>query len=338
MSHPKISVIVPILNGGPFIRDCLSFLKAQTYRDFEIIAVIDTRSTDNSLELMQEGLKEFPASQILLQDKGYRQGGNRNIGLAVAQGDYLWFCDVDDAPVPTFLESMNIVLDLTDADFACCNFTNVGPNGLIKKKKEQTQIRILNQEQAIEFCNLGKMPIAPWGKMFKTGFLKENHIEFEDIGAEDVLFTYVCLKACSKVSVYDKELYAYRQTPNSVCRATIKPDLRGQEEIASYGRVDEIFPDNRDVLIHSAIMKMRSSMHMTYRSAIAYAKSDVNRYNYDHYLKGYFEAGWNRRLPRLYFIAVRSYIKLVYKRNGSRGVNMRTDLGYLIPYPQNQTR
>ena len=335
MSNPKISVIIPILNGEPFIKDCLSFLKAQSFRDFEIIAVIDTRSSDKSLELMQEGLKEFPFSQILLQDKGYRQGGNRNVGLNVAQGEYLWFYDVDDAPTPFFLESMNTVLDLTGADFACCNFRNVGKKKKIKKAKEQTQIRILNQEEAITFCNLGKMPIAPWGKVFRTDFLKENHIEFQDIGAEDVLFTYVCLKACRKVSVYDKELYAYRQTQNSICRSTIKPDLRGQEEIASYCRVDEIFQDNWDVLVHSAVMKMRSSTHMTFKSAITYAKSDINRYNYDHYLKGFFEAGWNLHLPRLYFLAVRVYIKLVYKRNGSRGVNMKTDLGNLVPYASN---
>ena len=45
--QPKVSVIVAVYNVAPFLEKCLTSLKAQTLKDFEVI-LVDDGSTDNS--------------------------------------------------------------------------------------------------------------------------------------------------------------------------------------------------------------------------------------------------------------------------------------------------
>ncbi|MDO5449142.1 MAG: glycosyltransferase family 2 protein, partial [Clostridia bacterium] len=49
----KVSVIVPVYNKGPYLRECLDSLVHQTLRDIEILCV-DDGSTDESPEILRE--------------------------------------------------------------------------------------------------------------------------------------------------------------------------------------------------------------------------------------------------------------------------------------------
>lgn len=50
---PKISIIVPVYNVAPYLRQCLDSLVGQTYRNIEIIC-IDDGSTDGSGEMLNQ--------------------------------------------------------------------------------------------------------------------------------------------------------------------------------------------------------------------------------------------------------------------------------------------
>ena len=82
-----VSVIVPIRNGAPFLKDCIGFLKAQTYPNYELILVVDDSSYDETVEMSREILKDFDKSTLIVQDKGLKLSGNRNIGLDAAHGE-----------------------------------------------------------------------------------------------------------------------------------------------------------------------------------------------------------------------------------------------------------
>ena len=49
---PKVSVIMPVYNVEPYLRQCLDSVVNQTLREIEIICV-DDGSTDNSLEILK---------------------------------------------------------------------------------------------------------------------------------------------------------------------------------------------------------------------------------------------------------------------------------------------
>ena len=48
-----VSIIIPLYNNRRFISKCVQSLQEQTYKNIEII-VIDDRSTDDSLQIVQK--------------------------------------------------------------------------------------------------------------------------------------------------------------------------------------------------------------------------------------------------------------------------------------------
>ena len=48
-----VSIIIPLYNNRRFIKKCVQSLQEQTYKNIEII-VIDDRSTDDSLQIVQK--------------------------------------------------------------------------------------------------------------------------------------------------------------------------------------------------------------------------------------------------------------------------------------------
>lgn len=97
---PLISVILPVYNGGPFLRQTLEALLAQTLEDFELI-VINDGSTDDSeatiLSFNDPRIHYFPQP-----NQGFIFSLNR--GIAAARGQYIARIDADDVCLPERFE------------------------------------------------------------------------------------------------------------------------------------------------------------------------------------------------------------------------------------------
>lgn len=105
---PKVSVIVINWNGLDLTRNCLKFLKRNTYyRNVEFI-VIDNGSTDGSYETLK---REFPWSKHirLFPNKGYSNGANAGIGHA--KGKYILLMNNDVQVTKGWLKTIVKVLD-----------------------------------------------------------------------------------------------------------------------------------------------------------------------------------------------------------------------------------
>lgn len=85
----RFSVIIPTHNAEKFISKGLDSIKAQSFRDFELIVVCD-RCTDNT-----KAIAESYGAKTIDVDYG-RDGLSRNTGLDVAQGEYIIWSDDDD--------------------------------------------------------------------------------------------------------------------------------------------------------------------------------------------------------------------------------------------------
>ena len=93
----KFSIIVPVYNVMPYIKECLDSLVTQNYENYEI-CIVDDGSTDGSGEICDEYKNKFPCIKLLHQPN---QGVSvaRNNALDMASGDYIWFVDADDSIV-----------------------------------------------------------------------------------------------------------------------------------------------------------------------------------------------------------------------------------------------
>lgn len=89
MSRPRFSLIIPAHNEEHYIEQCLQSVGAQTFTDFETILVAD-RCTDRTEELARNlGYTPISAEAGSL-------GRARNVGMDLAQGEYILFLDSDD--------------------------------------------------------------------------------------------------------------------------------------------------------------------------------------------------------------------------------------------------
>jgi glycosyltransferase involved in cell wall biosynthesis len=96
--NPLVSVVIPVHNGGHYLRAALESVFAQTYRAFEVI-VVDDGSADDSGVIAQS----FPEVRYIHQaNQGVAAA--RNNGLAVARGEYFAFLDQDDLWMPDKLK------------------------------------------------------------------------------------------------------------------------------------------------------------------------------------------------------------------------------------------
>lgn len=106
---PKITVLLPIFNAENYIESCLSSLIAQTFKDFEIIAINDG-STDRTLKILERfAIKEKRLKIINQENNGLIKTLNR--GLELASGKYLARIDSDDIAHQERLEIQANYLD-----------------------------------------------------------------------------------------------------------------------------------------------------------------------------------------------------------------------------------
>lgn len=90
MTHARISVIIPVHNGGDAFAACVDALAGSAVKPHEII-VVDDRSSDGAPELA----KRLGAS--ILMSAGPGPANARNTGARAATGDVLFFLDADVA-------------------------------------------------------------------------------------------------------------------------------------------------------------------------------------------------------------------------------------------------
>ncbi|MGH7924223.1 MAG: glycosyltransferase family 2 protein [Candidatus Binatus sp.] len=96
---PRVSVIIPVYNGALTVGGAIESVLAQTFADFEIIA-IDNGSHDGSREV----LAQYSGRVKILEESKRGPSAARNTGVRASSGEYLGFLDADDWWRPTFLE------------------------------------------------------------------------------------------------------------------------------------------------------------------------------------------------------------------------------------------
>lgn len=111
---PLISVILPVFNGEKYIDEAVRSVLAQTFTNFELIAINDG-STDSTLEIL--GRLQSEDERIIVvnrANKGLVE--TLNEGIAVAKGVWLARMDADDISVSHRFERQLQWLQETGAD------------------------------------------------------------------------------------------------------------------------------------------------------------------------------------------------------------------------------
>ena len=105
---PKVTVLLPVYNNAPFLRDALESTLRQTWTDLEVLA-IDDGSTDGTLAL----LRSFNDERLRIVEHPKNLGliATLNEGITSATGEYIARMDGDDIMAPERLAEQIAYLD-----------------------------------------------------------------------------------------------------------------------------------------------------------------------------------------------------------------------------------
>ena len=216
---PIFSIIVPVYNVAPWLRECLDSIAMQTLRDWECVCV-DDGSTDESGVILDEYAAKDPRFKVIHQaNTGVSSARNR--ALDCISGRYFTFVDGDDAIVPDSLECFAGVFRETGTDGILCapydDFLSISewktaPNGITILVKDIKPPALLTS------------PYAPNGYTVSRAY---RHSTFESIRfppdietAEDTRYQFDCLALPAHWCVVRKKYYAYRRgRPGSASRS-----------------------------------------------------------------------------------------------------------------------
>lgn len=169
-----VSVIVPVYNSSAYLQKCVDAVLSQSYANLEVI-LVDDGSTDNSWEMIKEFEKNDP------RVKGFHKENNgsssaRNLGIEVATGEYICFCDSDDYYEPQIVDSLSKVFDeYPEAVIAQCMAVCRNENGELFSGPLKDSGKIVKETSTEYFrellLHLGDSSFCT--KMIKSDFMKK---------------------------------------------------------------------------------------------------------------------------------------------------------------------
>ena len=100
---PIVTVVMPVHNASSYVREAIQSIQKQSVRSIEII-LVDDASTDGSTHILQNAAKNDERIQLVVNEHNKGNYPSRNIGLAMAKGEFVAVMDSDDIAYPQRLE------------------------------------------------------------------------------------------------------------------------------------------------------------------------------------------------------------------------------------------
>lgn len=163
-----ISVIIPLYNRQKTIIKTLDSLKAQTYKDFEVI-IINDGSTDDSEQVVAKYLQQNSGSNAYSFFNQTNQGAPaaRNRGFKESKGDFLLFCDADAKLEPIALEIMLEALKRNpEASYAYSSF-NWGKKLFKLDEFNPEQLKKMPCIHSMSLIRRADFPVSGWDESLK---------------------------------------------------------------------------------------------------------------------------------------------------------------------------
>lgn len=110
--NPLVSVIVPVYNAAPYLRETLDSILSSTYRPIEVV-MVDDGSRDDSLTIAQTYCKQHIECRVI-QQENRGVSAARNTAINAAKGVYILPVDADDKIADKFIEKAVDVINRDD--------------------------------------------------------------------------------------------------------------------------------------------------------------------------------------------------------------------------------
>lgn len=215
---PLISVVVPIYNVEMYLERCIDSIRQQTYSKLEII-LVDDGSLDNCGAICDR-YKEKDNRIKVVHKKNGGLSDARNVGITVAQGEYLTCIDSDDFVSPYFVENLWDAAKEYNCDIATSWFVKYceGDNVPLTNKLKLEKVQVLDRESFYEkLLYQDGVEVSAWGKLYRRNLFRG--VEYP-VGKlyEDIATTYLLVEKVNKIAVIPNIDYFYFQRTTSIAQ------------------------------------------------------------------------------------------------------------------------
>jgi CDP-glycerol glycerophosphotransferase len=217
---PLLSIVIPVYNLGAYISSCLDTIVEQDFADIEIIA-IDANSRDNTWDVLEKRRLD-DGRLTLLAAKQRGPGYARNLGVAQARGEYLWFVDGDDELAPGALRTVADRLRSDRPDVLVVNHADLSPAGLTAGQDDTVLARDTGGRGPLaDRPWLLDVRMVTWNKVVRREFYLASGARFLDEWPhEDVPVSCRLLLRAERISVLRDVCYDFRrERPGSATKS-----------------------------------------------------------------------------------------------------------------------
>jgi GT2 family glycosyltransferase len=204
---PALSVIMPVHNGQLTLGLAVESILAQTFGDFELIAV-DDGSTDQSLKILHKFSQDDPRVRVITRaNTGI--AGALNDGISQATGEYLARMDADDISLPLRFEKQIAYLrEHPECVLLGSRVMLIEPYGIpLYETKHETEHEKISAEL---LCGIGWAVVHPAAMMRADAVRKAGGYRADRVPIED-LDLFLRLSEIGKVHNLPEVLLQYRQ-------------------------------------------------------------------------------------------------------------------------------
>jgi glycosyltransferase involved in cell wall biosynthesis len=226
----KITVVTAAYNAEQFLFKTIDSVIHQTigFDNIQYI-IVDDCSTDSTGAIIEEYASQYKNICFVSLNENFGSPGTpRNIGIELADSEYITFLDADDWLAADGLERLAEILDETNDDYV------VGKTIKVEEKGESIigEFASVKERRSISPFDVPHFfyHMGPTARMMRLSLLKENEIGFPDMKfAEDKLFFADVFLAVKSVSTTTAPIYFVNRTDDnssSLTRTTNVLDKR----------------------------------------------------------------------------------------------------------------
>lgn len=203
----RYSVIIPVYNAEATLRRCLDSLVKQPFSDYELLLINDG-STDGSDAICREYAAVYSQIKYSTKENGGVSSA-RNLGLELAQGEYILFVDSDDYVSKDYFSTINKNVENGSPDLLMFGYRNFGSSSTAWSTGAFAETGEERVAQKIAYAMRRYLLSSLWSKVFKREIIRQHGLRFDNdlsIG-EDQLFIFGYAMHINSVASIDDVLY-----------------------------------------------------------------------------------------------------------------------------------
>jgi CDP-glycerol glycerophosphotransferase len=250
---PRLSFVLVAHREQAYLEECASSILGQEFEDVELVA-LDDASPDHGPELLDRLAERDPRVRVRHLPERVGPGAARNLGLDMAEGEYVWFVNATDRLPPGSLAAVAEHL-AADPDVLLVHHSRTDSLGESRAGPDRKLLARVAERGAVTIEDVpGVAAAAPraWSMVFRRGLLLDLGAGFGEAGHADLSITWPALLAADRIAALPAPGYDRREPANAVPPGGSPFDVFAQHD-AALERAD--LPDARRRLILPAQLR-----------------------------------------------------------------------------------